>query len=198
MVNVNQVAQNSASVAGQTPQGNLAAYATSTVSGHGFSKSFTEHGVLLGLVSVRADLNYQQGLHKMWDRHTKYDFAWPNLTSIGEQAVLNKEIYAQGSVAPTVDAAVFGYQERFGEYRFKPSIVTGKLRSNSTQPLDTWHLAQNFTALPTLSTTFIVDNPPIARVVAVPTEPQFIGDFYFQQRCARPLPVYGVPGMDRL
>ncbi|AXH74609.1 MAG: major capsid protein [Microviridae sp.] len=194
-INVHQVPQMSATVAGQTPQANLAAYGTTTVNNHGFTKSFTEHGVIIGLVSVRADLNYQQGLNKMWSRSTKYDFYWPALAHIGEQAVLNKEIFAQGTAAPTVDAAVFGYQERFAEYRYKPSQITGKLRSNSAQPLDTWHLAQNFAALPTLSDTFIQDNPPIARVVAVPTEPNFIWDSYFQLRCARPMPVYGVPGL---
>lgn len=194
-ININQVAQQSATVAGQTPQGNLAAYGTATVSNHGFTKSFTEHGVVLGLMSIRADLNYQQGLNRMWSRSTKYDFYWPALAHIGEQAVLNKEIYAVGSANPTQDAAAFGYQERFAEYRYKPSQITGKLRSNATLPLDTWHLAQNFVALPTLSGTFIEDNPPISRVVAVPTEPNFIWDSYFQFRCARPMPVYGVPGL---
>jgi len=195
MVNVNQVAQTAPTVAGQTPQGNLAAYATSTVTGHGFSKSFTEHGILIGLISVRADLSYQQGLNRMWSRSTKYDYYWPALAMIGEQAVLNQEIYAVGTAVPGQDVAAFGYQERFAEYRYKPSVITGKLRSNSAQPLDTWHLAQNFTALPTLSDTFIQDNPPIARVVAVPTEPNFIGDFFLALRCARPMPVYGVPGL---
>lgn len=194
-VNVYQVQQTSASAAGSTPQGNLAAYGTATASRHGFSKSFTEHGVILGLVSVRADINYQQGLNRMWSRLTKYDFYWPALAMIGEQAVLNQEIYCVGSANPTQDAAVFGYQERFGEYRYKPSVVTGQMRSNSATPLDTWHLAQNFAALPTLSDTFIQDNPPIARVVAVPSEPNFIMDTWFALRCARPMPVFGVPGL---
>lgn len=192
LVNVHQVAQTGPTVTGQTPQGNLAAYGTSTVTNHGFTKSFTEHGLILGLVSVRADLNYQQGLNRMWSRSTKYDFYWPALAMIGEQAVLNIEIMCQGTSA---DQLVWGYQERYGEYRYKPSIITGKLRSNSAQPLDTWHLAQNFATLPTLSDTFIQDTPPIARVVAVPSEPNFIGDFWFQLRCARPMPVYGVPGL---
>ena len=195
MVNVYQVQQMSASAAGSTPQGNLAAYGTVTASSHGFSKSFTEHGVIIGLISVRADLNYQQGLNRMWSRKTKYDFYWPALAMIGEQAVLNQEIYAVGSANPTQDAAAFGYQERFAEYRYKPSVITGQMRSNSATPLDTWHLAQNFASLPTLSDTFIQDNPPIARVVAVPSEPNFILDTYFALRCARPMPVYGVPGL---
>jgi len=195
VINVNQVAQTAPTVAGSTPQGNLAAYGTTTVNGHGFTKSFTEHGVVLGLLSVRADLNYQQGLNRMWSRSTKYDFYWPALAHIGEQAVLNQEIFCVGTAVAGQDALAFGYQERFAEYRYKPSQITGKLRSNSATPLDTWHLAQNFTALPTLSDTFIQDNPPIARVVAVPTEPNFIWDSYFQFRCARPMPVYGVPGL---
>ena len=195
MINVHQVAQTNSSAAGSTPQGNLAAYGTAAFSGHGFSKSFVEHGIVIGLASVRADLNYQQGLHRMWSRKTKYDFYWPTLANLSEQSVLNQEIYAQGT---TTDTAVFGYQERYGEFRYAPNQVTGKLRSNSALPLDTWHLAQNFAALPTLSSTFIVDNPPIARVVAVPTEPNFIGDFYIQCNTARPMPVYGVPGMSRL
>lgn len=197
-INVHQVAQTNASAAGSTPQGNLAAYGTAAISGHGFSKSFVEHGIILGLASVRADLNYQQGLHKMWSRRTKQDFLWPTFANLGEQAVLNQEIYCQGSANPTQDAAVFGYQERYAEYRYAPNVITGKLRSNAAQPLDTWHLAQKFASLPTLSSTFIVDDPPIARVVAVPTEPQFIGDFFIQCNTARPLPVYGVPGMTRL
>lgn len=195
MVNVTQVAQTAPTVSGQTPQGNLAAYGTSTVTGHGFTKSFTEHGIILGLISVRADLNYQQGLNRMWSRSTKYDFYWPALAMIGEQAVLNQEIYCQGTAGGAADAGVWGYQERYGELRYKPSIVTGQLRSNSATPLDTWHLAQNFTSLPTLSDTFIQDNPPIGRVVAVPSEPNFIGDFWFQLRCARPMPMFGVPGL---
>lgn len=195
MVNVHQVPQTAPTVTGQTPQGNLAAYGTSTVTGHGFSKAFTEHGIILGMVSIRADLNYQQGLNKRWSRSTKYDYFWPALAMIGEQAVLNQEIYCQGTAGGAADAGVFGYQERYGEYRYKPSVVTGKLRSNSAQPLDTWHLAQSFASLPTLSSTFIEDNPPIARVVAVPSEPNFIGDFWFNLRCARPMPVYGVPGL---
>lgn len=192
MVNVHQVPQTSNTPVAGTPQGNLAAFGTAAVTGHGFTKSFTEHGIIIGLVSVRADLNYQQGMNRMWSRSTKYDFYWPALSMIGEQAVLNKEIFCDGSAN---DALVWGYQERYGEYRYKPSQITGKLRSNSAQPLDTWHLAQSFATLPTLSDAFIQDNPPIARIVAVPSEPNFIGDFWFQLRCARPMPVYGVPGL---
>ena len=196
-ININPVAQTAPTPASgtTTPQGNLAAMASASASGHGFSKSFTEHGYIIGYVCVRADLNYQQGLNRMWSRSTRWDFYWPALSHIGEQAILNKEIYAQGSANPTQDAAAFGYQERYAEYRYKPSQITGKFRSNDAQTLDYWHLAQKFTSLPTLSSTFIVENPPIARVVAVTTEPQFLLDTYFSLQCARPMPVYGVPGL---
>lgn len=193
-VNVHQVAQTSPSglTTDTTPQGNLAAYGTSIMSRHGFSHSFTEHCVVIGLVCVRADLTYQQGLNRMWSRRQRFDFFWPALAHIGEQAVLSKEIYADGSSA---DETVFGYQERFAEYRYKPSQITGEMRSTFPQSLDTWHLSQHFSTRPNLNATFIQENPPFARVVAVPSEPNFIGDFYFQLRCARPMPVYGVPGM---
>ena len=157
--------------------------------GNGFSKSFTEHCLVIGLVSVRADLNYQQGLNRMFSRLSRFDFFWPALSHIGEQAVLNKEIYAQGPAVldgdDVVDDMVFGYQERFAEYRYKPSVITGKFRSTYSTPLDCWHLAQKFTSLPTLSDSFIQENPPIDRVVAVPSEPQFLLDCYFKFTAAR-------------
>lgn len=193
-INVNPVAQTSSTDA-TSPQGNLAAMGTVALHNHGFTKSFTEHCIIIGLVNVRADLTYQQGLNRMWSRSTRYDFYWPALAHIGEQAILNKEIYAQGTSA---DDDVFGYQERFAEYRYKPSMVTGKFRSNDAATLDSWHLSQDFSSLPTLSSTFIEDNPPIDRVVALPTEPEYIFDSHFSLRCARPMPLYGVPGfMDR-
>lgn len=190
-VNINPIAQTSETTA-NSPQGNLAAMGTVTVRGNGFSKSFTEHCVIIGLVSVRADLNYQQGLNRMWSRSTRWDFYWPALAHIGEQAVLNKEIYAQGTSA---DDEVFGYQERFAEYRYKPSLITGQFRSDAAQSLDVWHLAQDFTALPVLNGSFIEENPPVARVVATPDEPEFLFDSYFRLKCARPMPVYSVPGL---
>lgn len=192
-ININPVAQTSSTVTtpAVSPQANLAAVGTLHMSGHGFNHSFTEHCVVIGLVAVRADLNYQQGLNKMFSRRTRYDFYWPAFSHLGEQAILNKEIYAQGTF---VDDQVFGYQERYAEYRYKPSIITGQFRSNFATPLDSWHLAQKFTALPVLGDTFIQDNPPIDRVVAVPSEPQFLFDGYFQYRCARPMPMYSVPG----
>jgi hypothetical protein len=185
------VEQQSASQAG-SPLGKLAGYGTSVARGHGFSKAFTEHCVLVGLMCVRADLNYQQGLHRMWSRRTRFDFYWPALAMIGEQAVLSKEIYCDGTVG---DETVFGYQERFAEYRYKPSVITGKMRSTAAGTLDVWHLAQKFDARPNLNSAFIQENPPVARVVAVPSEPQFIGDYYIQMRTARPMPVFGVPGL---
>lgn len=192
VVNLHQVAQTQRTDADATPQGNLAAYGTALATNHGFNKSFTEHCLILGMVVVRADLNYQQGLNRMWSRRTRFDHYWPALSHIGEQAVLSQEIYADGTAA---DQDVWGYQERFAEYRYKPSIVTGKMRSSDPQSLDTWHLSQDFASRPLLNGTFIEENPPIARVVAVTTEPHFLGDFHFSLRCARPMPVFGVPGM---
>lgn len=190
-VNINPVAQTSSTDA-TSPQGNLAAYGVGAMHNNGFTKSFTEHCIIIGLVSVRADLTYQQGLDRMFSRSTRYDYYWPALSGIGEQAVLNKEIYADGSAN---DDDVFGYQERYAEYRYKPSKITGKFRSNDAQSLDSWHLAQDFASLPALNESFIQENPPIDRVVVVETEPQFLFDSYFSLKCARPMPVYSVPGL---
>ncbi len=174
-------------------QGDLAGYGTASFSGHGFVKSFTEHGVLIGLVSVRADLTYQQGLDLMWSRQTRYDFYWPALAHIGEQAVLQKEIFTDNVQAN--NDIVFGYQERYAEYRYKPSKITGLFRSNATGTLEIWHLSQDFSVAPTLDDAFIVENPPIDRIIAVPTEPHFLFDSFTTLKCARPMPVYGVPGL---
>lgn len=190
-ISVNPVAQTSSTDA-TSPQANLAAVGTLTARGHGFTKSFTEHCVILGLASVRADLSYQQGLPRMFSRSTRWDFYWPALSHIGEQAVLNKEIYAQGTAD---DDNVFGYNERYAEYRYKPSMITGAMRSNAATPLDSWHLAQDFSALPVLNASFIQDDPPVDRVIAVPTEPHILFDAYFSVRSARPMPMYGVPGL---
>ena len=193
---INPVVQQSAtgSTGAETPQGNLAAYglASSTSAKHGFTKSFVEHGIIIGLLNVRADLTYQQGIPRMFSRRTRFDFYWPVLAHLGEQAILNKEIYAQGTAA---DDDVFGYQERYAEYRYFPSMITGKLRSTDPQSLDVWHLSQKFDSLPTLSSQFIEDNPPVSRILAVQNEPQFIIDSYIEMKCARPMPVYGVPGL---
>ena len=158
-ISINPVQQTSSTDA-TTPQGNLAAFGLVADTHHGFTKSFTEHTLIIGLVNVRADLTYQQGIPRMFSRQGRFDFYWPALAHLGEQAVLNKEIYAQGT---TVDDDVFGYQERWAEYRYFPSQITGKFRSTNAQPLDVWHLSQKFTSLPTLSASFIEDKPPIYR-----------------------------------
>lgn len=188
---MNSVAQ-TAATNDVTPQANLSAFGLFGDSFHGFSKSFVEHGYIIGLVNVRADLSYQQGVNRMWSRKSRLDFYFPVLAHLGEQAILNKEIYAQGTAA---DDQVFGYQERFAEYRYSPSVITGKMRSTDPQTLDIWHLAQKFDSLPTLSSQFIQDNPPVDRVVAVQSEPQFILDAWFDLKCIRPMPVYSVPGL---
>lgn len=192
-VNISPVAQTTSTDASgnTTPQGNLAAIGTTVLSNHGFTKSFTEHCLILGLVSVRADLTYQQGLQRMFSRSTLYDFYWPSLSNIGEQAVLNKEIYADASAN---DELTFGYQERYAEYRYKSSSITGKFRSNATGTLDYWHLSQDFGSLPALGNTFIQDTPPVDRVVAVDTEPEFIFDSLFNMKSTRPMPVRSIPG----
>jgi hypothetical protein len=189
-INVTSVPQTSET--GTTPQGTLAAFGTAMLQGGGFTKSFTEHCIVMGIASVRADLTYQQGLNRMFSRQTRYDFYWPALAHIGEQAVLNKEIYLDGSAN---DEDVFGYQERWAEYRYKPSMITGKLRSNDALSLDAWHLSQEFGSLPALNQTFIEETPPMDRVVAVTTEPDFLMDCYFNLQCARPMPLYSVPGL---
>lgn len=195
-ININPVAQTGET--GTTPQGNLTAFGTVASSGSGFTKGFTEHGVLLGLASLRADLTYQQGLDRKFSRSDRYDFYWPALAQIGEQSILNKEIYAQGDVDPTDDAAVFGYQERYAEYRYFPSKITGLFRSNVTAgftSIDQWHLSEDFSALPVLNDSFIQDSPPIDRVIATASEPHLLLDAYFNLKCARVMPVYGVPGL---
>ena len=190
-ININPVAQTS-STDTTTPQGNLSGYGTTGFTGHRFTKSFTEHSVVIGLACVFADLTYQQGLARHFSRQTRWDFYWPALAHLGEQAVLNKEIYAQGTSA---DDDVFGYQERYAEYRYKPSQITGQMRSNFAQSLDTWHLAQDFGSLPALNASFIEENPPVDRVTAVQDYPNLILDMYFKFKCARPMPTYGVPGL---
>lgn len=190
-ININPIAQTSSTDA-TTPQGNMSAYGTTSGGMGGFNKSFTEHSVIIGMACVFADLNYQQGLNRMWSRQDRWDFYWPALAHLGEQAVLNKEIYAQGTAA---DDAVFGYQERFAEYRYKPSMITGIMRSDAANSLDNWHVAQDFGSLPALNASFIEENPPIDRVVAVPSEPDLLLDAYFDLKCARPMPVYSVPGL---
>lgn len=193
-INVSPVPQTSPTGSyADTPQGNLAAMGVANVHNNGFTTSFTEHCLIIGLVSVRADLTYQQGLNRMWSRKTRFDFYWPALSHIGEQAVLQKEIYCDG--VPANDDKVFGYQERYAEYRYKPSMITGEFRSSFAQSLDAWHLSQDFATAPVLDAAFIEENPPVDRVIAVTTEPHFLFDSYIVAKCARPMPVYGVPGL---
>ncbi|WNK14148.1 MAG: major capsid protein [Microvirus sp.] len=194
---VNPIAQTSGTAATgtTTPLGNLAAMGTSLASGHGFTQSFTEHGMIIGLVNVRADLTYQQGLRKMWSRRTRYDYYFPAFAMLGEQSVLNKEIFADGSAN---DDLIFGYQERWAEYRYHPSMITGLFRSTSAGTIDIWHLAQRFTVLPTLNQTFIEETPPLSRVLAVGAAAngqQIIMDSFIEIKAARPLPMYSVPGL---
>lgn len=190
-INVHPVA---ATVAQDTiPQANLAAIGTA-VGNAGFNKSFTEHGIIIGVASARADLTYQRGVDRMWSRTTRYDHYWPALAHLGEQAILNREIWYQG-VTDGTDTAVFGYQERYAEYRYKPSRVTGLFNSDAAASLDVWHLAQDFSALPALNASFIEENPPIDRVIAVQNEPHFLCDIWFDLKTDRPMPIYSVPGL---
>lgn len=192
MVNVNPIAQTSATD-DTSPQGNLSAYGVTAAKFHGFTKSFVEHGYVFGFVCARADLTYQQGINKMWLRSTVYDFYWPTFAHLGEQAVELREIYAQGSEA---DTTVFGYQERYAEYRYKPSQITGKFRSSVTGGnLDVWHLSQFFKNAPTLNEEFVTENPPIERIIAVPSEPEFLLDIGFRYTTVRPMPMFGTPGL---
>lgn len=190
-ITINTVEQTSATD-DVTPQGNLTANGYVAFNKGGFSKSFTEHGHLIYLVNIRAAISWQQGLHRMWSRRTRDDFYWPSYAHLGEQALLNKEVMAQGTEE---DDGVFGYVERYAEYRYHPNIITGKLRSNDDQSLDVWHLASYYENLPKLNDDFIQDNPPFDRVLAVPSEPQFLLDAYFDTQCIRPMPLYGVPGL---
>nr|QJB19061.1 MAG: major capsid protein [Microvirus sp.] len=196
-VNINPIAQtNATAVTGSTtPLGTLSAFAT-TVARNGCSYSSTEHGYIIGLLAVRADLTYQQGLDRHWSRSTRYDFYFPVFAALGEQTILNKEIYLDGSAN---DALVFGYQERWAEYRYKPSKITGLFNSTAAGTLDGWHLAQKFTALPTLNSTFIQDTPPMDRILAVTGTTANSSNFYLdgviEQTVARPMPMYSVPGL---
>ena len=189
-IKINPVMQTSVTAA--TPQGNLAAYGVVGTPSHGFVKSFTEHSYVIGIVSVRAELSYQQGLNRMWTDSTRADLYWPAFANLGEQSVLNREIYATDDTA-AADTNVFGYQERYGHLKYKQSMITGIMRSTAASTVDVWHLAQKFTSLPTLGDTFIKEAPPISRVVAVNTEPQFIFDAWLDFKAVRPMPMYGTP-----
>lgn len=192
-INSHPVAQ-TAPTSGSNAQAQLAAFATTSTGGQniGFSKSFVEHGYVIGLACARADITYQQGINKMWLRENRYDFFWPKLQEIGEQAILNKEIYAQGT-GHSEDDNVFGYQERYAEYRYMPSLIKGQFRSTYAQSLDYWHMAEEFGSLPALNSTFIVQNTPIERALAVTDGPDLLMDMYFTYKHARPMLTYSVP-----
>lgn len=198
-ININAVQQTAPSLEDAdtnptTPLGTLGAY--SVTSGRsGFSKSFSEHHVIIGLANIRSDLTYSQGLNKMWTRQTKYDFYWPSFAHLGEQEVKRGELYWTTTQAN--NDIVFGYQERYAEYRYKPSMLTGKFRMNATTNLDVWHVSEKFGSAPTLNKSFIESNTPIDRVLAVNADwsNQFILDIYNDYKCARPMPVFSVPGL---
>jgi len=197
LINISPIAQTTGTgISGQTtPQGNLAAMGVYHAHNHGFTQSFVEHGYVIGVIAVRADLTYQQGLRRHWSRSTRYDYYFPAFAMLGEQAILNKEIYVTGGSS---DSNVFGYQERWAEYRYNPSEITGLFRSTAAGTIDPWHYAQKFTALPTLNSTFIEDTPPLARNLAVGSAAngqQFLLDAFFNINAARPLPMYSVPGL---
>lgn len=192
-MDVSVIAQTAPAEGGSTPLGNLSGMGTCVIRDHGFTKSFTEHGIVLGLIIARADLNYMQGLNRKWSRSTRYDYPWPVFAHLGEQPVLTKEIYCVGTGGST-DSNVFGYQERYAENRYFPNIITGLFRTNATGTLDSWHLAQNFSSAPTLGSTFLVDSPPTTRVKATSSDPDFIADMRVSQTVVSCLPTYGDPG----
>lgn len=195
-INVNQVVQQSGTgESTSTPQGTVVGMSQTTDSHSDFTKSFTEHGFIIGVMVARYDHTYQQGLERMWSRKDKFDFYWPVFANIGEQSVKNKEIYAQGTEE---DDQVFGYQEAWAEYRYKPSRVTGEMRSSYAQSLDVWHLADDYEKLPSLSAEWIQENAKtIDRVLAVTSETsnQFFADIYVKNLCTRPMPMYSIPGL---
>jgi len=189
-INSHPVAQN-APTSGSNYFAQLGAFGTSSGSGIGFVKSFVEHGYVIGLACARADLTYQQGIEKMWLRSTRYDFFWPKLQELGEQTILNQEIYTAG--AGGTDTSVFGYQERYAEYRYKPSQIHGEFRSTFATSIDQWHMAEEFGSVPALNSTFIVQSTPITRALANSAAPQLLFDAWFNYKHARPMMVYSVP-----
>lgn len=192
-INVNQVIQQSGTAA--TPMGDTAAYSLTTDVNSDFTKSFTEHGFVIGLMVARYDHTYQQGLERFWSRKDRFDYYWPVLVNIGEQAVLNQEIYAQGNAA---DTEAFGYQEAWADYRYKPSRVTGEMRSTYATSLDVWHLGDDYSALPTLSDTWMrEDKTNVDRCLAVKStvSHQLFADLYIMNRTTRPMPMHSIPGL---
>lgn len=196
-INVNQVVQTSGSTS-TSPQGNTGAYSMTTFADKVCTYSATEHGFIMVLAAVRVDHSYQQGLARMWTRSDRFSYYMPLMANLGEMPVYNQEIYAQGT---SQDKEVFGYQEAWADYRYHPNIVTGQMRSQYAQSLDAWHYADDYDRLPMLSSSWIQeDSKPIERTLAVEVQngPQFIGDFYFDQTWTRPMPIYSVPGLERI
>nr|CAI9750887.1 major head protein [Microvirus sp.] len=196
-ININQVVQTS-STDNTSPQGNTGAYSMTTLSRNMCTYSATEHGFVLGLAAIRVDHSYQQGLSRMWTRSTRFSYYDPMLANLGEQAVLNQEIYAQGNAQ---DEEVFGYQEAWADYRYRTNMVTSEMRSNYAQTLDAWHYADKYNKLPTLSSTWIKEGTEnIDRTLAVQSSNshQFIANLYFDQTWTRPMPIYSIPGLDTI
>lgn len=194
-INVNQIVQQSGTESSGTPQGTVVGQSLTTDKHSDFTKSFTEHGFIIGVMVARYDHTYQQGLNRLWSRKDKFDYYWPVFANIGEQAIKNKEIFAQGN---DKDNEVFGYQEAWAEYRYKPNMVTGEMRSAYAQSLDVWHLADDYKQLPTLSDAWIKeDKSNLDRVLAVSSSVsnQFFADIYVKNYCTRPMPMYSVPGL---
>lgn len=194
-LNVQPIARTNENTVDQEYLGDLAAVGTQMVDGIGFTRNFTEHGYIMGILSVRADLTYQQGVERMWNKRARFDYYHPELAHLSEQAVLNQEIYVDGTSA---DTGVWGYIGPYDEYRYGQSLITGRFRSSSSATLDPWHLSQFFISRPTLNQTFIEETPPIKRAIAVQDEPEFICDMYISDTAARPLPISGIPGLSRI
>ena len=196
-INVNQVIQTS-STDSTSPQGNTGAYSMTTLSRNMCTYSATEHGYVLGLAAIRVDHSYQQGLSRLWTRSTRFSYYDPMLANLGEQAVLNQEIYAQGQAK---DEEVFGYQEAWADYRYRTNMITSEMRSTYAQTLDAWHYADKYNALPTLSSSWIKEGTEnIDRTLAVQSSNshQFICNFFYSQAWTRPMPIYSVPGIDTI
>lgn len=194
-IRVNQVIQQSATEDGSTPQGTPVGLSLTTDTHGDFTKSFTEHGFVIGIMVARYDHTYQQGLDRMWSRKERFDYYWPVFANIGEQAVLNKEIFAQGTSA---DDEVFGYQEAWADYRYRPNRVTGEMRSAYATSLDSWHLADDYSSLPSLSDSWIrEDKSNVDRVLAVTSSVsnQVFADIFIRNRTTRPMPLYSIPGL---
>lgn len=196
-INVNQVIQNSSSTE-TSPQGNVAGMSITTDSHGDFIQSFTEHGYVIGVCVARYAHTYQQGIERHWSRKSRFDYYWPLLANIGEMAIFNKEIYATGTAT---DDEVFGYQEAWADYRYKPSRVTGEMRSNHNNTLDSWHFADDYDSLPRLSSGWIqedLNNVDRALAVTSQVSNQLFADFYIQNEATRPMPVYSIPGLERI